>query len=377
MPSFLTVVAIFLFGLPLPAADAGPTFNGGVYTITHVGSVVYLGGSFTSATYRGHSYPRERLAAFDARTGALLSWAPAADGTVRALAATADSIYAAGDFHAVGGHDRDSLARIAPNGDVLPFQHTLTGTAYALATGNGRLYLGGSFAAVDGRRRANLAAFSLATGDLDAAWRPATDDAVHALAAQGSRVYVGGAFHQVDDERGTLRLAAVQAVTGRVDPAFRPKVPAEVRAIAPDPAGVDVATAGVGGRAIAYGPTGVLRWQRVFDGDAAAIVVSKGVTYVGGHFDSACLTSKNGVHGACMDGSVTRHKLAAVTAGGELSTWAPQGNGVVGVRVLSLNRATGVLLAGGDFTTIDGQDRRRLAIFPPSPGVGRHATVPR
>src|SRR5689334_14124436 len=191
-------LAMLLFGLPAHAADTGPSFNGGVYAITQVGPVVYLGGAFTSATYHGHSYPRQRLAAFDARTGALLSWAPAADGTVRALAATADSIYAAGDFHAVGGHDRDSLARLSPAGDVLPFRHTLTGTAYALAIGNGRLYLGGSFVDVDGKPRASLAAFSLATGDLDAGWRPAADDAVHALAVQGSRIYLGGGFHQID-----------------------------------------------------------------------------------------------------------------------------------------------------------------------------------
>ena len=356
-------LALLLLGLPAHTAETGPSFNGGVYAITHVGPVVYLGGSFTSATYHGRSYPRLRLAAFDARTGALLSWAPAADGTVRALAATADSIYAAGDFHAVGGHDRDSLARLSPAGEVLPFHHTLTGTAYALTVANGRLYLGGSFVGVDDRPLANLAAFSLATGDLDAGWRPAADDAVHALAAQGSRIYLGGGFHHVDDRKGTLRLAAVHGVTGAVDPAFRPRVPAEVRAIALDPSGIYVATAGVGGRAIAYGPTGTLRWQRVFDGDAAAIVVRRGVTYVGGHFDNACLTSRNGVHGGCVDGSAERHKLAAVTATGDLADWAPQGNGVIGVRVLAVNRPTDHLLAGGDFTTIDGQDRRRLAIF--------------
>ena len=44
--------------------------------------------------------------------------------------------------------------------------------------------------------RANLAAFSLATGELDARWRPAADDAVHALAAAGPRIYLGGAFHK-------------------------------------------------------------------------------------------------------------------------------------------------------------------------------------
>jgi hypothetical protein len=375
VPRFLTAcaiaVALLLFGLPVQATavsgralDTAPTFNGGVYAIAHVGPIVYLGGAFTSATYHGRTYPRLRLAAFDARTGALLSWAPEADSTVRALAAAGDSIYAAGDFHSVGGHTRDSLARLSPVAStVLPFRHLVTGTAYALTSANGRLYLGGSFSDVDGRKRANLAAFALTTGKLDPAWHPSADDAVHALAAHGNRIFVGGAFHFIDERKGTLRLASVHGVTGEVDEDFRPKVPAEVRAIALDPAGIYVATAGVGGRAIAYDPAGALRWQRVFDGDAAAIAVDKGTAYVGGHFDSACLTSKNGAHGACVDGSEPRYKLAAVTPGGTLAPWAPQGNGVIGVRVLSINQATGTLDAGGDFTTIDGLDRRRLAIF--------------
>lgn len=375
MPRVLTAcavaVAALLFGLPARvsavgarALDTAPTFNGSVYAVAHAGPVVYLGGAFTSATYHGRSYARLRLAALDARTGALLSWAPPADATVRALAADGESVYAAGDFHEVGGHRRDSLARLSPvSSAVLPFHHTLTGTAYALLVANRRLYLGGSFSEVDGKPRASVAAFSLETGELDKGWRPSADDAVHALAAHGNRVYLGGAFHFVDDVKGTLRLAAVHGVTGEVDPGFRPRVPAEVRGIALDPGGVTVATAGVGGRAIAYTSTGALRWQRVFDGDAAAIAVADGVTYVGGHFDSACLTAKNGVHGACVDGSQPRLKLAAVTAAGALTSWAPHGNGVIGVRVLSVNRSTGTLEAGGDFTTIDGQDRRRFAIF--------------
>ncbi|GAA2649001.1 hypothetical protein [Paractinoplanes durhamensis] len=366
------VLAGLLLGLPAQATAIGaralataPTFNGGVYAIAHRGPIVYLGGAFTSATYRGRVYPRLRLAALDARTGALLSWAPEADGTVRALVSTTDSIYAAGDFHAVGGHPRDSLAQLSPGSSaVLGFKHTLTGTAYTLTSGNGRLYLGGSFSDVDGRQRGGLAAFALDSGELDKDWRPKADDAVHTLVAYGNRVYAGGGFHAIDEVKGTLRLASLHGRTGKVDENFLPKSPAEVRSLAVDKAGVYVATAGVGGRAIAYAFDGKLRWQRVFDGDAAAIAIAGGVTYVGGHFDSACLTSKNGVHGACVEGSQPRYKLAAVTAGGELAPWAPQGNGVIGVRVLSISPTTGYLLAGGDFTLIDGQDRRRLAIFP-------------
>jgi hypothetical protein len=365
------VVATLLVvaGEAAPAVDrrprlTTPTFNGSVYAIAHRGDVVYVGGEFTAASSGARTYRRLRLAAFSSRTGALLPWAPPADGTVRALAATGDSIYAAGDFHEVGGRDRDSLVRLHPGtGAVSGFEHTLTGTAYTLAVGNDRLYLGGSFTGVDDHRRANLAAFSLTTGALDAKWRPEADDTVHAIAVTGNRVYLGGGFHTVARVTGTLRLAAVHGTTGAVDDHFLPRAPAEVRAIAVDAAGIYVATAGVGGRAIAYSTAGTVRWQRVFDGDAAAIAVAGGVTYVGGHFDSACLTSKNGAHGVCTDGSEPRFKLAAVTSTGGLAPWAPQANGVIGVRVLSVNRVSRVLEAGGDFTMIGGRDRRRFAAF--------------
>lgn len=373
MPRFpLVLLALAAVLLPAAAAPAvsptarssAPTFNGGVYAVAHRGATTYVGGTFTTATADGRTYPRERLAAFDSRTGKLLDWSPRADGVVRALAATSDSVYAAGDFHAVNGERRDSLVRLHPtDGAVRSFRHALSGTPYTLATGNGRLYLGGSFTHVAGERRGNLAAFSLTTGKLDTRWRPVADDTVHAIAVAGPRVYLGGGFHFVGAVKGTLRLASVHAVSGKVDPVFRPRVPAEVRAISLDPTGVHVATAGVGGRAISYSYTGAVRWQRVFDGDAAAIATTGGITYVGGHFDNACLTERNGVKGGCVDGSRRRLKLAAVTSKGQLTSWGPKANGVIGVRVLSVNRVAGTIEAGGDFTTLDGQTRHRFAAF--------------
>jgi hypothetical protein len=347
-----------------PAPRTAPQFNGSVFAIAYRGSTVYVGGSFTSAASGGRTYNRERLAAFNGRTGALLTWAPEANNTVRALVTTGDSVYAAGDFGAISGWRRDSLVRLdASSGAVGSFAHTLSGAAYSLSSGNGRLYLGGSFTAVDGHRRHNLAAFSLANGGLDGGWRPYADDAVHVVTAVGARVYLGGLFETINDTTGTTRLAAVSPTSGSIDRGFRSGTKAEVNAVAVDGRGIYAATGGQGGRVIAYTVDGSERWQRVFDGDAVTVTTLHGVVYVGGHFDRACLTTNNGAHGTCSDASAPRVKLAAVTSGGALSTWAPQANGVIGVRVLAANQGAGSICAGGDFTTMSGRVRHRFATF--------------
>jgi hypothetical protein len=369
----LTVGAIAAVVLASAAAPAhaisarpqkAPLFNGSVYAVAYRGSTIYVGGSFTSVGWGGRTYERARLAAFNAASGALLDWSPAADATVRALTVSGTSVYAGGDFHRVSGSRRDALARIdATSGAIGRFSHAVVGAPYALASGNGRLYVGGSFTSVDGTARRNLAAFSLTGDRLDRRWRAGADDSVHALSLAGARIYAGGAFRRINGAVGTRRIAALSTSSGGVFSAFRPNAPAQVNALATDGSGVYAATGGQGGKAIAYSRRGVVRWIRVFDGDTVAIAVLAGTVYVGGHFDRACLTSRNGSQGDCTDGAVRRVKLAAIDRRGALTPWAPQANGVIGVRTLTADRARARITAGGDFTMINGVIRKRLVFF--------------
>ena len=348
-----------------PDPVTAPSFNGPVYAVAHRGNVVYVGGNFTAAVVNGKTVARQRLAAFDGSTGALLGWAPQADANVRALAVAGDVVYAAGDFNKISGTTRDAVAGLdAGTGALTPLKHSVSGQPNALATADGKLYVGGRITAVDGATRANLAAFSLATGALDKTWAPTTDDAVNALAVRGSRVYLGGSFHKTNGVSSTWRLTAVDASTGALDKTFLPLPVSQVMAIATDDAGVYAALGGQGGRAIAYTPSGETRWTRVFDGDAQAITVLDGITYVGGHFDKACRTARTGTQGVCLDGSDPRVKLAALDlADGHLRGWKADGNGIEGVLTMAANPSLGAFAAGGAFTTINGVTQKRFAQF--------------
>ncbi len=350
-----------------PLAQKMPTFNGGVYAMAYDGSTLYVGGSFTSVNSAGKKWTRTGLAAINASTGALLPWAPTANGKVAAMAVdpATHGVYVAGAFTLINGSKRDSLAEINGATGVLDaFKHGVTGSPYTLAVGHGRPYLGGHFTAVDTATRTNLAAFSLATGALDTGLAPSSDDVVYALYSDTSRIYIGGKFHKINGASGTSKIAAVDPATAIPVAAFKSTLDVIVYGIAVSPNAVYVGIGGTGGRAIAMNTAGVPQWTFQTDGDVQAIAYLNGVLYVGGHYDNACVDTNVAAHGVCLDGHTSRVKLSAVDAAtGALTDWNPVGNGIQGVFAMAANPTLGTVAAGGEFTTIGGVSRGRFAQF--------------
>jgi hypothetical protein len=349
------------------SVDVLPGFNGTVLAVAYSGNTMFVGGDFTSAVVKGKSVARSRLAAVDARTGELLSWAPTADGRVKALAVSGSSVFVAGDFGIVGGQKRDSLARLdASTGAVAStFKHSISGKPYAIAVSGGKVYLGGAITAVNGQARSRLAAFNAGSGVLDTGWKPTADDQVEALTAAAGRIYVGGKFHKVNGARGYDRLVALDPSSGKIVTGFQPRSTVISYSIAVGPDGaVYSAAGGQGGRAHAYTSSGAPKWTATFDGDAQAIAVYGDTVYVGGHFDKACRSARTGSQGVCLDGSEVRVKLAGfAAASGQLLSWRADGNGIEGVLTMATNSSFGALAAGGAFTTINGKSTKRLAQF--------------
>ena len=115
------------------------------------------------------------------------------NGNVRAITATADTIYIGGDFTMVGPRTGRGVPINKSDGlPVAGFPQVAGGVVYcAIPDGEGGWYIGGSFTYVAGIAR-NCLAHIYSNGSLDPDWNPNADNAVRALAIDGSTVYVGG-----------------------------------------------------------------------------------------------------------------------------------------------------------------------------------------
>ena len=166
------------------------------------GGTLYAGGDFTAIG----GVARARIAALSTG-GSVAAWDPGADATVRALAVDGPTVYAGGDFTAIGGRPRARLAALDAAGAATAWDPGADGPVRALAADGGLVYAGGEFTAAGGQPRARLAA--LDAGGAATSWDPGADQPVSALAVGRDGVYAGGEFARAGgrDRRAIAELA--------------------------------------------------------------------------------------------------------------------------------------------------------------------------
>ncbi|OFI38958.1 hypothetical protein BIU82_16780 [Arthrobacter sp. SW1] len=214
------------------AADGLPTaqINGVAWTQVIIGNTVYVGGNFTEArpfgAAPGTGVARANLLAYNLTTGALsTTFAPTTNGEVTALAASPDGsrLYAGGSFTTVNGSTVWRLVALNPaNGAIITsFLPKVSASVRAIVATADTVYFGGLFDAVGSVSRGRLAAVTAANATL-LPWNPvAAGGRVNALALapNGASMVVGGAFTSLNGSTNPgFGLGRVDTNTGTLMP---------------------------------------------------------------------------------------------------------------------------------------------------------------
>lgn len=337
--------------------NPGSTVDGRITSLVLKDGRVFVGGNFDTAEGTAQS----NLVALDARTGTRLNWNADTNNTVYSLVAHEGVIYLGGGFTEAGGDRRDGLAAFdAVSGELTNWNPGIgenVGTdAYedyveTLLVHDDTLYVGGDFTRAGGVARRHLAALDLDSGDARG-WSVNMPGPVYSLAADDGVVFVGGRFNYTGTE-GRSDLMAFDADTGQAVDGV-PHVDGTVYSIAVDSGRIytsgRILTADgqfrPGFAAFDRQDGAVLDWQPGTSGVPMLVAVDNNTVFTGGGFRQA--------------GGVNRGRIAAYdAASGEVLDWAPH----VDDRVNSIAIYNDRLYAGGRFSTANGEDRDLIAAF--------------
>ena len=266
---------------------------------------VLVGGSFTRVNGTAQPY----LARLTANGTLDATFVPVLNGPVVSIVVLASGqVLIGGDFTTVNGAARARLARLNADGSLDAWAGVgggADGIVYALGVqSDGKVLVGGLFNNFHGFARTRLARLNAADGSLDVAYNPDTGagSQIYAMAVQtDDRVIIGGSFSRVNSSSRT-NLTRLNG-DGTVDFAY---------------------TSG-------SGPNSTVRALSL---DAA------GRLSVGGDF-----TSYNGV---------ARNRLVRLNATGALDVTFDVGVGADAAVLSVVAEVDGHVVAGGDFTAMDG-----------------------
>jgi hypothetical protein len=331
--------------------------NGPVYAMTHVGSRIYLGGNFSWAGPKtGGGVPvadTDGLKAADSRV---------IEGTVGAAVADGTGGWVfGGSFFKTGGHFRNNVARMLPDGRINGTwnPNVKGGSVSELAVGGGAVYLGGTFTTVTGASRGGLAKVDLASGALQE-WTPTVTGTVTALAtsSDGARVFVGT----------TSGLSVLDASTGAAlpGPAFNGAVhaltlSADGNRLFAGGAFTDVDGAARGNLAALNSATSAVEeWAPLADGEVSALAVGPGFVYVGGSFGNLAGVARMGFGRVGSDGSPSGWGPSSLTAAA---------GAALKVGAVAVSADGTKVFAGGNFVRSGSQPRQRAAAYSATTGA--------
>jgi hypothetical protein len=324
--------------------------DGTVYATVLDGNTLYIGGDFTYVGPNTGSW-----APVDALTGVPRAGWPIVDGTVYAVASDgAGGWYIGGDFTHVGGVVRSRLAHVRADATLDAWNPSANAFVFCLLMSNGVVYAGGAFSSIGGQSRNGIAALDPSTG-LATPWNPnAIGFAVNALAVSNGVVYTGGSFSGIGGQPRN-NIAALDATSGLAT-TWNPDADNTVRAVVVSNglvySGGEFAS--IGGQlrskiaAVDMSSGLATSWNPNADDVVRTLAVSSSVIYAGGDFSNI--------------GGQSRKGLAALSAAsGQATAWNPNAAGPNGFGVITLAITNSVVYAGGEFTSIGGQTRKRIA----------------
>lgn len=384
-----------------PSNTTPNVLDGHVNAFAQVGDTMVVGGDFSQVEQGGVVHDRDNVFAFSVSTGAVLDdFAASANGEVHDLQVTADQsgVVLAGAFFKVNGVPHTShLAEVSiTDGELVPSftSPEPNGLVRDIVAASGHYYVAGAFTELGGHPRDYLAALDPDGSDSNTA--ELDFDGVNAsgstnvrsidVSPDGSRLVVAGNFASVDGQtRGQLALLDTGAGATTLDPwstdRFAPSCgshfDAYMRDVAFSPSGDFFVVVTTGGP-MGYQKSGLLcdsasRW----DVDAGSAAEPAWVAYTGGDTLTAAIVDDNAVylgghlrwlnnsfgHNDPRMGAVAREGIAAVDPQNGLPlSWDPgrrRGYGVYGFALTPDG-----LWVGSDTIGFGGELRNRIAFCP-------------
>ena len=314
---------------------------------------------------------RNSAAALDLATGQATAWNPdlsngnasTSDDAVQSLIVSGGNVILGGDFSQVGGVARTRLAKVSVSGTLdSAFTPAANGSVKALAAASdGTVYVGGSFTSLAGTTRNRVGALS-ASGALISAFNPNANGEVNALLLDGSTLTLGGSFSQVTTttRRGLARVATADGALQTWDPNSASTTFPTIATLAKlgntlyfggsfsKVSSFDRSNLG----AVAFDTGSITAWDPGANSSVSALALSDTSLLIGGSFTAIGGATRNG-------------KTALVDAIGTTSAWNPSLNGSTIRTTVPL--ADGRQLVGGNLTsqylTSGFNSRTGIAVF--------------